>query len=68
MALIIGERVQDDINRARWRATDAITGAVVAVTVSLEALSDKGEAACLSKAIEKYNGSGSRVDVTTGDF
>ena len=68
MALIIGDRVDDSLERARWRAEDSSTGSHVAVSVSFEALTDKGEAACLSKAEDKYGGSGSSVDVTTGDF
>lgn len=68
MALIIGDRVDDTLERARWRAKDSITGADVAVRISHEALTDKGEAACLDKASEKYDGSRTSVDVTTGDF
>ena len=68
MALIIGDRVADSLERARWSAEDSVTGAHVAVKVSHDALEDKGESACLDKAIEKYDGSESSVDVTTGDF
>jgi len=68
MTLIIGDRVDDTLERARWRARDSITGVDVAVRISHEALTDKGEAACLGKALEKYHGSGNPVDVTSGDF
>ena len=68
MTLIIGDRTDDTLERARWKAKDSATGADVAVSVSHEALTDRGEASCLSKAQEKYNGSGSPVDITTGDF
>lgn len=68
MALVIGDRVEDTLERARWRATDSATGAFVAVHVSLQALTDKGEASCLNKADKKYDGKSGSVDVTTGDF
>jgi hypothetical protein len=68
MALIIGDRVEDSLDRARWRARDSATNADVAVTISCEALTDKGEAACLAKAEEKYDGSARRVDVNNSDF
>jgi len=68
MTLIIGDRVDDTLERARWRAKDSDTGADVAVKISHEALMDRGEANCLQKAREKYDGSGNPVDVTTGDF
>lgn len=68
MALVIGDRIADGLDRAGWRATDSITGANIAVNISFEALADKGEAECLSKAQEKYDGSGNPVHVTTGDF
>jgi hypothetical protein len=68
MALIIGERVQDSLERARWRATDSATSQPVGVNISHEALADNGETACLDKAQEKYDGAASSVDVTTSDF
>lgn len=68
MALIIGDRIEDTLERARWRATDSVTSKPVGVQVSHEALQDKGESACLDKAREKYDGSSSAVHVTTTDF
>lgn len=68
MALIIGDRVEDSLERARWRATDSVTNANVGVKVSHEALIDHGEADCLAKAVGKYDGSTEVVDVTTSDF
>ena len=68
MALIIGERDVNSLERARWRAKDSSTHNHVGVSISFEALTDKGEKACLSKAKHKYEVSGDPVDVTTGDF
>lgn len=68
MALIIGERVQNSMERARWRAKDSATDNHVMISISFDALTDKGEAICLSKAEDKYDGSGSPVDVTSRDF
>lgn len=68
MSLQVGERVQDTPERARWRGTDLATGNAVPVTVSHEALQDKGEAACLQMARQKYKSPATSVDVTTGDF
>lgn len=68
MSLQIGERVDDTLERVRYRATDSVTGKAVGVTISHEAYADKGEGACLSKAREKYKSPATSVDVTTGDF
>lgn len=68
MALIIGERIEDSLERGRWRATDSVTSKPVGVNISHEALRDQGEEACLDKARDKYDGSASSVDVTTSDF
>lgn len=68
MSLQVGERLPDTLERARWRGTDAVTGGTVSITISHEALKDEGEAACLSKACEKYKSPSTSVDVTTVDF
>ena len=68
MTLTIQDRIEDSLERARWRATNSATGAHVSVSASHEAIADKGEMACLSKAQEKYDGAANAVDVTTGDF
>jgi hypothetical protein len=68
MALQIEDRVDDTMDRVRFRAKDSATGKSVAVTISHEAFKDHGEAACLDKAQGKYNRSAGSVDVTTGDF
>ena len=66
--LNIGERVDDDLSDARWRAVDAATDRPVGVRVSHQALQDYGEQACLQKALNKYDGSAESVRVTTSDF
>jgi len=68
MTLIIGDRIDDDLSDARWRATDSVANKPVGVRISHEALKDKGESACLQKARDKYDGSSSAVRVTTSDF
>lgn len=68
MALIIGDRLEDDLSDARWLAKNSETGKPVGVRVSLEALADKGETSCLQRALVKYDGSSDSVRVTTGDF
>lgn len=68
MPLDIGDRIDDDLSDARWRAKDSLTSRPVGVRVSHEALQDMGESACLQKAVEKYDGSTDSVRVTTGDF
>ena len=68
MVLIIGDRIEDDMSDARWRATDSAANKPVGVRISHEAIQDKGEAACLQKAQEKYDGLSSAVRVTTSDF
>jgi hypothetical protein len=68
MALEIGERAGETLERVQWRAKDSATGNAVGVHVSHEALQDKGEAACLEKAKQKYDGKSTAVHVTTSDF
>lgn len=68
MTLTIVERVNDTLARARWRGTDAVTDNPVTVTVSHEAIDDRGEVACLKMAVRKYRSPDSSVEVTNGDF
>ena len=68
MALQIGDRVGDTLERIRFRAKDSATGQHVAVTISHEAFQDYGKAACLGKAQDKYHQSSGSVDVTAEDF
>lgn len=68
MALNIGERIDDDMADARWRATDTTTGNPVGVRISREALQDHGVSDCLAKATEKFVDGSSGVRVTTSDF
>lgn len=68
MGLEIVERIEDIVERVRFRATDAETGNPVGVRISHEAFNDYGEAACLERARQKYRSPENSVDVTTEDF
>lgn len=67
MALEIQQRIDDDLEGARYRAKDTENGQAVGVYVSHEALQDYGEEACLNVAQTKYDGS-IPVRVTKADF